>query len=184
PAVYPAFEIYPRVERAGSLAKQELGPRLLEYPLVEIYPLLPAKESLSFKSQPVRAPSYYPTVNPYPSVYPFLELYPALPLDISKKVKSTGYRDFNLYSEHAQNFTMPITIDHVYPIFNLYLAVYPYFDLYPVVSGMVESKAAQPTIATIAVNCKVQPNYPAFTLALNRPPADRTGAKIPRKPAV
>ncbi|ESK96032.1 salivary gland secretion 1 [Moniliophthora roreri MCA 2997] len=125
------------------------------YPFLEVYPALPVDTWQIDQS----------------SGYPYLDIYPAVnkialkssPPEKQQIGRSSGYPYFNIYPavsetalksslQEAQRVTKSST---PYPVFTLYEPVYPHMDIYPPVSGQVDSKD---------VRIEVSVRYPVFDL--------------------
>ncbi|KAF7789376.1 hypothetical protein EIP86_000320 [Pleurotus ostreatoroseus] len=82
-------------------------------------------------SLPVRLPTFYPTICPYPAAYPHFDLYP-------RRAVAPVLEQASVAS---------IRLPSVYPTLNIYRAVYPFLELYPQAAA---SKLATPSIDNTA----------------------------------
>ncbi|KAF5387668.1 hypothetical protein D9615_000440 [Tricholomella constricta] len=181
PAVYPAFNIYPSVERATVV--NETTSAKSGYAHLKFYLALSSEKASARRSLSTRASWSYPIFNIYPAVYPFIEVYPTLPRTSNDpKPMTSGYPYFNVYppsgyphfdlypalhaSSAVSRVDPPLNVVSTlhYPIFNLYPAVYPYFDLYPTVAGKASKAFKAKVESATIITVKVTAQYPAFDL--------------------
>ncbi|GLB33844.1 hypothetical protein LshimejAT787_0107280 [Lyophyllum shimeji] len=154
PAVYPAFNIYPRVETAP--AENAFATRS-GYPCFELYPPVSSESSKRPARKPMsmRASCSYPIFDLYPPVYPFLEIYPALPRTCkTPNTMGFGYPVFNLYPPSAASFDSPPNL--------VEYVEYPTFNPYPAIAS--KTSDADEAEKARAINVKVEARYPAFDL--------------------
>ncbi|KAG6837448.1 hypothetical protein H0H93_009542 [Arthromyces matolae] len=168
PPVYPIFEIYPSIERMNT---SRLG-----YPYINT-----STSSTSDKIDVIDSltvPSSYPSFNLCssvallfgsesqfsshldPSVYPYFNIYPTIPREDSQRRPGADQHQEHGHATQILQDSTQIT-NCGYPVFNLYPAIYPYFDLYPVQAGGV---IYEETTKFTAVMVVTQPHYPAFRL--------------------
>ncbi|PSR73395.1 hypothetical protein PHLCEN_2v10687 [Hermanssonia centrifuga] len=103
-------------------------------------------------SLPVRLPTFYPLVCPYPPVYPHFDLYPAASASLPQ----------------GKQPAPEIALRASYPAIEIYRPVYPHFDLYPTASAsLLQSKQPAPEIASRVGYPAIEiyrPVYPHFDL--------------------
>ncbi|KAI0304126.1 hypothetical protein BC826DRAFT_1101019 [Russula brevipes] len=195
PPVYPYLSMYPPLP-TDLAARQEAEPSLThssyshvksgtQYPYFDLYPagyptdlmyIYPSVlQPKSATSLPIRLPSIYPVIEPYPPQYPFMTPYPARaapsfghPLHSAnpsndrqaRSVNSSGppdaplYPAFDIYPAVAvpsEVKVLNIHLPQVYPRITPYPAVYPELDLYPPV--FTEKTSGSP-------ETELMPRYP------------------------
>ncbi|PPQ98555.1 hypothetical protein CVT24_004046 [Panaeolus cyanescens] len=134
PAVYPEFDIYPAVMaplwHADESPSPSLNPSKHVYPYFDIYPAVypqfniypPAAaegRQADVNNDLSTMPRTSQAVAPDPAVYPHFDLYPSNITAVSTPVNAP-----------AKETTLTTSPQAIYPVFNLYPAVYPYMDLY------------------------------------------------------
>ncbi|KAF7332234.1 hypothetical protein MKEN_00104400 [Mycena kentingensis (nom. inval.)] len=192
-ACYPTFNLYPAVAyphnletiypsiaielvSRGVVIRLAPGPALYPQCLEEIYPDI---QSCRPRQIDVVWPAAYPTFNLFPAVaYPFnlSAIYPAIAAELASRSivirLATGPSIYpqclsEIYPASLKHRSpVEVTLDNVYPTFNLYPAVYPYIEPYPAVLGVSGDRAP----IVVGQGC-----YPVFDLyppvtAQSRPP--------------
>ncbi|KIY73230.1 hypothetical protein CYLTODRAFT_256706 [Cylindrobasidium torrendii FP15055 ss-10] len=123
---YPAMNIYPAVY-PGNL-DEIYGPPVPA-------PIAPRLIAPAVTSRPVSSPAAaYPSFILYPAVYPCFDLYPAL-LTVAAPRRRKSLATQMSTTPVCKTWIVPASVCVRYPVFDLYPALYPSFNLYPAPAG-------------------------------------------------
>ncbi|KAM6495855.1 hypothetical protein JOM56_008561 [Amanita muscaria] len=157
PALYPHLDLYPMLPHNEKSVDQTLTSNLA-------YSGAQDTETVDIRLKPG-----YPTIILYPALYPHLDLYPMLPHN-ERYVNLTSARNL-VYSDAQGTETVDTRLMPGYPTIILYPALYPHFDLYPMLPH--NEKSVDQTLSNLAysgaqgtetVGTRLMPGYPTIIL--------------------
>ncbi|KAI0068838.1 hypothetical protein BV25DRAFT_1895984 [Artomyces pyxidatus] len=169
PVAYPNFEIYPGHMCIAQEPGESLSVRLVpQYPGFDLYPavypdfkIYPGNVHLArtdVTSVSVRLATAYPYFDIYPSVYPALVIYPSLFTSESDDSRTSYIQDIypagKVFDDSDYYLSKSVRLNAVYPVFELYPALYPCLDIY-------SSGAATPVSPALTVHRTAAGRSPA-----------------------